>query len=645
MLKSFKIGGEMRKIIILLSIIILVPYLFAYDLYRPAGAEKIEKNLGVHMERMSNSDEVNIWVFFTDKGFFTENEYKKRVSEFQSRLSPRRRKRREKMVGKSIADFTDLPVARDYIGKIEETGAKKRVISNWLNAASFRATKAEIRDIGELPFARKIRRVETFYTNPEEAKKVIKTMQKEEGYEFHYGSSKSQNALIGIDEAHNHGYFGDGVRIGMFDDGFIIDSLRFRSQKVVNKNIFDTWDFINDTSYVGRQLGEDPDQCKHGTSMLSIIAGFDDNELIGPAFNAEFALAKTEQRGTEIKQEEDNWVSAAEWADSCGADRGGVDIISSSLGYKFFDDTIGYSYADMNGDSVVITRAADLAAGKGIIVVTAMGNVNSGFGTQTARPGTCIVAPADADSVISVGAVDSNYTTGKWEWAWVTIDSIGNGYGAAIGPTADGRTKPEVCASWGGYHLNPDYDPEAPDTAEEQPYYTGFGTSVSTALTAGGCALILQAHPDWSAMKVRDVLLKTASQSNSPDTVLGWGIANIWRAMNDEPPIPPPFEDDALSAPYPNPFNPKKHNYVVLPYNIMNQGLGGRIFIYTVSSKKIREIDLGSFMVPGRYETPAEGAATWDGKDSDGNLVDAGIYLVLLRTGYASSTAKIAVVR
>ncbi len=644
MVKSFKIGGEMKKIIILLSTIILVPYLFAYELYKPAGLEKIEKNLGLHMGRMSENDEVNIWVFFTDKGFFTENKYEENIAKFRNHLSARRRKRREKMIGKNIADFSDLGVVKDYVQRIVETGAKKRKISNWLNAASFTATKQELEEIEYMPFVRKMKMVETFYLEPEvDKQKGVKKMQKEEGFEFHYGSSKSQNSLIGIDEAHNHGYFGEGVRIGMLDDGFIMDTTKFEAFSHVSRNIIDTWDFINDTSYVGRQLGEDADQCKHGTSMLSIIAGFKDNELIGPAFNAEFALAKTEQRGAEIKQEEDNWVAGAEWADSCGSDKGGVDIISSSLGYKFFDDTIGYSYEDMNGDSTVITRAADLAASKGIVVVTAMGNISSGFGTQTARPGTCIVAPADADSIISVGAVDSNYTSGKWEWAWVWIDSVG--YGAAIGPTADGRIKPEVCASWGGYHINPDYDPEAPDTAEEQPYYTGFGTSVSTALIAGGCALILQAHPDWSAMKVRDVLLQTASQSSSPDTLLGWGIADIWDAMNNEPLIPPAFEEDELSPPYPNPFNLQNQSQVVIPYNIMNQGLGGRIFIYTVSGKKIREIDLGSLLVPGRYETPAEGAATWDGKDSNGEFVDAGIYLVLLRTGYTSSTRKIAVVR
>lgn len=631
----------MRKILLTLSVFFIALYLNSSELYKPPLKEKIGKRLRYTIERMKETDEINVWVFFTDKGIFSKDGYDRSITQFKNRLSPRRRKRREKTGRAEIINFTDLPVRKAYIKKIENTGAKKRVISNWLNGASFRVKKSEIEEIKPLPFVEKIKRVEKFYLKPEKYKqkrKTIKMMNKEEGLEFDYGLSKTQDSLIAIDIAHNHGYFGEGVRIGILDDGFIVDTTRFEALRIVSKNIIDTWDFINDTSYVGHQYGEDPAQCKHGTSMLSLIAGFKNNELIGPAFNAEFALAKTEIRGQEIKQEEDNWVAAAEWADSCGPDKGGVDIISSSLGYKSYDDTIGYSYEDMNGDSAIITKAADLAVSKGIIVVTAMGNVNSD--NPTYRPDTCIVAPADGDSVISAGAVEFDQDAKKWEWAWLP----GSGTGAVIGPTYDGRLKPEVCADWSGYHTNPDYDPESPDTTE-QPYVTGQGTSISTALIAGGCALILQAHPDWSAMKVRDVLLKTASQHNSPDDTLGWGIANIWKAINYEPPVTPSFVNDELSPPYPNPFVPKKHPYTVIPYNIMNQGLGGEIFIYSSSGRKIKEIDLGNNLLPGRYLSPEDGAATWDGKDSNGKIVDSGIYIILLRTGYASSVKKLAVIR
>lgn len=635
----------MRKI---LNILFLVSFFYTpfllngSELYKPPQKERIGKRLQYAMEKMSDTDELNIWVFFTDKGIFTKDEYNKRIAQFKNNLSPRRRRRREKTGKIEIVDFTDLPVNRDYVKRIEEEGAEKRVVSNWLNGASFRVKKSEIETLKDLPFIRKVERVEKFYSQPLKYKpveKIMKKMDKEEEYEFNYGNSKAQNSVIAVDIAHNNGYFGKGIRIGLFDTGFYLDSTRFEALGVVSKNIIDTWNFIHDTSYVGPEYGDPPGQINHGTSMLSLIAGFKDNELIGPAFNAEFALAKTEQIDREIKQEEDRWAAAAEWADSCGPDKGGVDIISSSLGYKTFNDTIGYSYTDMNGNSAKITIAADLAVSKGIVVVTAMGNVD--YKNPTDRPDTCIVAPADGDSVISVGAVDSNYVSGKWEWAWLPEAETG----AIIGPTSDGRRKPEVCATWCGHHTNPEYDPEQPDTAQKSPYVTGQGTSVSTAMLAGGCALILQAHPDWSPMKLKDVLCKTASQSGTPDDTLGWGIANIWEAINYEKPEIPSFEKDELSPPYPNPFVPKKHSRVVIPFNIMNQGLGGTIFIYSLSGKKIREIDLGSFLLPGRYTTPEEGAVIWDGKESNGNIVDSGIYIILLRTGYASSTQKLAVVR
>ena len=654
MSKNLMTTIEKMKILFVLFILIflITSYTHANELYKAPLKDKIGRKLHYSMLRMEKNDEINIWVFFTDKGIFNIDEYEKSITRFKNNLSERRRQRREKTGRAEIADFTDLPVYKDYVKEIENIEAKRRIISNWLNGASFRVRKDIINEITAFPFVRKIERVEKFYLEPETYKttrKRIKKMDKEEGFEFNYGNSKTQDSLIALDIAHNHGYFGEGVRIGIFDTGFWVDSTRFEALGHVSKRIIAKWDFIGshgDTidTIVGPELGDPPGQINHGTSMLSLIGGYKDNELIGASFNAKFALAKTEMVDEEIMQEEDYWAAATEWADSCGPDKGGVDIISSSLGYKSFDDTIGYLYEEhMNGDSAIITRAADLAVSKGIIVVTAMGNVKSGSGTNTSRPDTCIVAPADGDSVISAGAVDFNFDTKQWEWAWVWIDGVG--YGAIIGPTSDGRTKPEVCASWCGYHTNPEYDPEAPDTAEQFPYVTGQGTSISTALIAGGCALILQAHPDWSPMKVREVLLNTASQHASPNDTLGWGIANIWKAINYETPAVRPFEDDELAPPYPNPFNPKKHPHVVIPYNIINEGLGGKIFIFSISGRKIEEINLGDNLLPGRYITPEYGAATWDGKDLNGETVDAGIYIILLRTGYTSSVKKLAIVR
>jgi hypothetical protein len=636
----------MRKWLLVVVIIAILYWTAgAAELYKAPAKNRISKGLAAALERMEEQEEVAIWVYFTDKGFLDEETYRQRVEEIKRTMSERRRKRREKTGRADIVDFTDLPVYREYVTRIESMGLEKRIISNWFNAASFSATRQEIQSIANLPSVQRIERVQRFYKHIEPYKpreKEIKRMDILKGYEFNYGNSRTQDSLIGIDQAHNHGYFGEGVRIGIFDTGYWVDSTRFEALGVVTNHIVDTWDFINDSSYVGPRLGDPPGQINHGTSMLSLIAGFKDNELIGPAFNAEIALAKTERVDVEILAEEDYWAAAAEWADTCGADRGGVDIISSSLGYrKFPQDTMDYTYMDMNGDSAKVTQAADLAVSKGIVVVSAMGNVSSS--SPTDRPDTMIVAPADGDSVIGAGAVNYDFDTNRWEWAWILIN--GTGYGSIIGPTYDGRTKPDVCASWTGYHTNPEYDPEAPDTAQQYPYVTGQGTSVSTAMLAGGCALILQAHPDWSPMELREALTSTASNAGSPNDTIGWGIANIWSAMNSEDPEIPPFEDDELLPCYPNPFNPDKQAQVVIPFNIMNQGLGGTIYIHTLSGKKVKTIELGNYLLPGRYSTPATGAATWDGKDEDSEIVDAGIYVVLLRTGYTTSLRKLAIIR
>lgn len=641
----------MKKMVLLLLCIILnVSLLSANELYRAPAEERVSKRLSATLSRMDEEETVAVWVFFTDKAIFDEEACSERLTEIVNHMSERRRKRRQKTGRAQIVDYTDIPVYNEYVSRIASMGCERRIISNWFNAASFTATRTQIQAIANLPFIQSIDRVQRFHKRIEPytyTEQRIKRMDIMEGYEFNYGNSKAQDSVIGIDKAHNHGFFGEGIRIAIFDTGFWIDSTRFEALGLASKHIIDTWDFINDSSYVGPRVGDPQGQTHHGTSMLSLIAGFKDNELIGPAFNAELALAKTERVDVEILAEEDYWAAAAEWADTCGPDRGGVDIISSSLGYrKFPQDTMDYTYRDMNGDSAKITRAADLAVSKGIAVVTAMGNVKSNMSTD--RPDTMIVAPADGDSVISAGAVNFNFDTNRWEWAWILIN--GTGYGAIIGPPWHDsifarRTKPDVCASWTGYHTNPEYDPEAPDTAQQYPYVTGQGTSISTAMLAGGCALILQAHPDWPPMMLREALRSTASRAGAPNDTLGWGIAHIWDAMNYLDPEIPSFEDDELLPCYPNPYNPDKHSQVVIPFNIMNQGLGGTIYIHTLSGRRIKTIELGNCLFPGRYATPAAGAATWDGKDEDGTTVDAGIYVVLLRTGYTTSLRKLAVVR
>lgn len=273
----------------------------------------------------------------------------------------------------------------------------------------------------------------------------------------------------------------------MLDTGF------YRHHEALNHlRILAEWDFVHGDSITENQPGQDSlNQDEHGTITLSTVGGFKEGNLIGPAYGALFALAKTEWVPSETQIEEDWWTQGIEWADSLGAE-----VVSSSLGY-----TDWYTYEWMNGDSCVTTIAADIAASKGIVVCNAMGNQGNYQGS--------IIAPADADSILAVGAVDSS----------------GNLAGfSSIGPTYDGRTKPEVVAQGAATYCVWPYDSTS--------YLRASGTSLSTPLIAGVAALVRDAHPEWSAMKVREALLMSASQARSPDNHKGWGIPNALRAIN-----------------------------------------------------------------------------------------------------------------
>jgi subtilisin family serine protease len=223
---------------------------------------------------------------------------------------------------------------------------------------------------------------------------------------------------------------------------------------------------------------------------LSILAGYAPGRIIGPAYAADFLLARTEQTAFERSVEEDWWVAGLEWAE-----RWGADIVSSSLSYTKF-----YGWRDMDGQHGVATRAANLAFERGLIVVESVGNQ----GPEEGKLGS----PADAPGAISVGAVDSDGRVAAF---------------STRGPTWDLRVKPDVSAM--GVQV-------AHAVARTRDHYgRGNGTSYSTPLVAGCLALILEAHPDWGPETVREALTMSASRAASPDNRLGWGIVNVRDAI------------------------------------------------------------------------------------------------------------------
>src|SRR6266550_3366000 len=276
-----------------------------------------------------------------------------------------------------------------------------------------------------------------------------------------------------------------GVRVGIFDTGFDTANPAFNSITITAQ-----YDFVFNDSVVRDEPGKDVLGAQsHGTSTWSLFAGEVAGRLHGIARGAQFLLAKTEDIRSETRVEEDNYVAALEWADSIG-----VDIVSSSLGYLSFDNGFSYTPSQLNGDIAVTTVAADMAVQRGILVVTAAGN--DGPFSRT------LSTPADADSVLTIGAEDSLGT--------IAIFS-------SRGPTADGRIKPDftapgvaVCVLTGVGQAR-----------------RGDGTSFATPLLAASAALVKQMHPSLLPMDLRAAFRSTATKRAAPDTIYGWGRPDV----------------------------------------------------------------------------------------------------------------------
>jgi len=454
--------------------------------------EKITPKLQLKMQSDSQSDKYLVWVYFTDKGNDLENYF----SNPQTVVGQKSLKRRAKVLSESnLIDFTDLPVNQNYIKVLIQNGFELKQKSKWFNAVSGYVSQIEINQIALNTIVKKIDVVGTFAKrfddlelNPTETGND--NLNKPKGiHSLNYGSSFTQLNQISVPAVHDSGFTGTGITICVLDAGFG----NLGHEVFQNMNIVATYDFVNGTTVLASH--------SHGTATLSLIGGFKEGQLIGPAFNADFILARTEDAATETPVEEDNWIAGIEWADSIG-----VDVTSTSLGYIDFDPPFtSYTWETMDGNTAVITIAADLAVKKGIVVVNSAGNegINSSHNT--------LGAPADGDSVITIGSVDSQ----------------GNrAYYSSVGPTVDGRIKPDLMAMGMGPYIA---------TLGSTSSYTISsigGTSFSCPLAAGVCALIIQKNPSLTPMEVLQLLRSTATQSNNPDNLYGWGIINALSAMN-----------------------------------------------------------------------------------------------------------------
>ncbi len=439
------------------------------------------------------------WVFFKDKQVQDLSKSNALLDVAKAKISPRALKRRAKIKKSGdLIDKRDLPVSTDYLNRLEDLGYKPAVITNWLNAASFYLEPSDIKKLKELTFVREIRPVGRAAKKPvpQDFESPPTKLEKSANHHFDYGFSLTQNELMSVPKVHDLGITGKGVWIGMLDTGF----KHTDHEAFENLNLIAEFDFINNDNVTENEENQDvPGQHNHGTQTLSTVGGFKEGQLIGSAFGASFLLAKTEILQDEIPAEEDNWVAGIEWLENQG-----VDIVSSSLGYLNFPNQSFYSPADMDGNTAVTTMAADIAVSRGVVVVNSAGNE----GNVAWR---IIIAPADGDSVIAVGAVNSDATLASF---------------SSVGPSADGRIKPDMVAM--GTNVRVAF----PSTDKlTSPYNFNNGTSFSCPLTAGVAALVLSAHPHLTPLEVRDALRMTADRAGNPDNLFGWGLVNAYDAV------------------------------------------------------------------------------------------------------------------
>jgi serine protease AprX len=464
---------------------------FASDqpvLMRGKKSPVIHQELSAYVESVKPESLVPIWIFFTDKGISSMPEYRTAVEAYRAELTPRALLRRRKVMKNDLITFGDLPMADSYITQLSSLGFQKRHISRWLNAVSGFIDQDKLPTLASLSFVRQIALLHTSRHLPM-PKAVLETQEAmpEESFRLRYGSSLNQLQQINVPAVHDLGYSGKGVIICMLDTGFNLHHEALQHVVPIGEH-----DFVFNDDVTQNEPGLDrADQDNHGTETLSVLGGLSDNHLYGPAFGASFILAKTEDMRSETSIEEDNWVAAIEWAEGLG-----VDVASSSLGYLDW-----YVYTDMNGDSAITTKAADMAAARGVVVCVAAGNWQQDSWHY-------ISAPADADSIISVGAVNDKGLLAGF---------------SSVGPTFDGRIKPEVVARGvSNWMVNP---------SDSTGYFSGSGTSFSAPLIGGVAALIVEAHPTWTPMQVRESLMMTADRASNPDNQYGWGLVNALKAI------------------------------------------------------------------------------------------------------------------
>jgi serine protease AprX len=371
---------------------------------------------------------------------------------------------------------SDFPVNPNYVQSVGSAGARVFYSSRWFNCTLVEADATQAASIVSLPF---VARVELVAPGAHAGGRV-RSVKAKKGSGI-AAPTLHQLRMLGIDSMHIDGIRGEGVMVAILDAGYTgVNTAAPFQHLFAGNQIQYTYDFVGDGTDVYRY--DD-----HGTEVFSVIAGHSD-AYTGGAYEATFQLYITEDAGSEYRIEEYNWLFAAERADSSG-----VDVISASLGYNTFDNpAMDYDKSDLNGFTTVVSRAAAGAIERGIVVVCSAGNEGTNS-WETVTP------PADAVGILSVGSVNGSGDHSAF---------------SSTGPTADGRIKPDVVALGSG-------------TMVVRPSgMTGFqtGTSVAAPIITSLAAGVIQRFPSLAGAAAYQAIIESASQWESPDNQLGYGI-------------------------------------------------------------------------------------------------------------------------
>ncbi len=405
----------------------------------------------------------------------------------------------------------DLPVTPAYIQELKATGAQIIYPLKWINGILIKEKPSNIGQIKALKSVAGIYKNMPLDSSADLRLQSQAKQNNDQSTVLDYGISSAQISQLGVDKMHALGLTGKDIKITVLDDGFSqADQISYLQAVYTEKRLLGT--LMTDPNL--RNIYEGG---SHGTEVWSTIAAQAPGKLYGTAYQAQFAIAQTEESDHELLVEEANWMRGAEWADSLG-----TDIITSSLGYSEFDNSnYDHTYADMNGRSTLVSKAASWAASKGIICTISAGN-------QGNDSWKYITAPADADSILSVGAVDRSGLRASF---------------SSIGPSSDFRIKPDVAAM--GLATVTGLPSGAIGSLS--------GTSFSAPLMAGFVAGLMQGNPQKTAQEIIQIIRKSGSQALKPDQLLGYGIPHFDRASQLLSPILGNEPDHFGIQVYPNP--------------------------------------------------------------------------------------------